>query len=131
MTAVPYSQYPRTYRWLIRLLPLGLVLTLAAFTIGAWALARSINDNSVATRRAQVINLRQERTIKSLCDRGYILLGLVESALNVAYAQRAAHLKADPRLVLADIAFIRTFEQAHAQIVDQLVDKTSPCVAGR
>ncbi len=127
---MPHRDFPWTYRWLIRLLPLGMVLTLGAFTIGAFTLARSINDNKAAVRRAQATNLRQERTIRVLCDRGYVLLGLVESALDVAYAQRAAHLKTDPRLVLADIAFIRTFEQAHAQMVDQLTDKDSPCVAG-
>ncbi len=119
------------YLWMIRLLPVGVVLTLAAFMIGVFTLTRSINDNKAATRQAQLTNLRQERTIRVLCDRGYILLGLVEAALDVAWAQRAEHLKASPRLVLADIAFIRTFEQAHADMVDQLVDKDSPCVAGR
>lgn len=125
---MPYDHYPRTYRWLIRLLPVGVVLTLAAFTFGALALSKSINNNKDNVRRAQATNIRQERTIRVLCDRGYIMLGLVESTLDLVYAQKAVHMKASPQLVLADIAFIRTFSQAHAALVDQLVDKDSPCV---
>lgn len=116
------------HAWRWRLLCAWIV----AFSIIVGVLMDEHHDQAMKAEReaaqAQVQNARQQATIVQVCDRGYILLGLVEAALEQARVQLKDDLKTRPDVATADVQFIRLFESYHAEIVDQLTSKDSPCV---
>lgn len=88
-----------------------------------WSLQTQHDDARRAERIAKqtgVQNTRQQTTIVMLCNRGYILDGLVQAAIV---------LVAKPPNPPADREFVRMFSSYHEQLVDQLTAKDSPCVA--
>ncbi len=137
MPEVVFKEHPHMYRALLRLLPLGVVLTVASFGIGAWALVSAINHNQNVTQqlRAQSAqlraqNIRQERTIKSLCDDLYIIDGIVETVIDAARMRLRDHLaRGLTKAATIDQYALRSYESYHRQLLDQVTSKDSPCVS--
>lgn len=81
--------------------------------------AEALAENRATIEQVARTNQRQRETIRALCDRGYILDGLVEAAIQ---------LVRQPPNPPEDLAFIREFTSYHLQLLDQLTNPESPCV---
>jgi hypothetical protein len=121
-------EHPRRYRVLLRLLPLGVIVTVTAFAIGAWAVTQAILHNRAVTRELRVQNTRQQATIRLLCDDLYIVDGLTTASIVAVQIQYRDDLKTRPKTAAADLEFLRQFETYHQQLIDQLTNRESPCV---
>lgn len=123
-------RYPtQLHAWRWRLL--GLWVIVFTVLVGL-ALQRQSSQADTAVDLAnknKATNIRQERTIRTLCDDLYILDGLTETAINSARLRKADHQRRGLEAqVVADTNTIRNFELYSAQILDQLTQKDSPCV---
>lgn len=123
-----YEQRPTLYRWLFRLLPVGVCLTIGLVILGGYLVISTVNANSNRTRDLKVAgarqrqvsralaiqNARQAQTIRLLCDRGYIMIDLIDQIDALIPAE-----KSQLRLSL------RSDREA---LLGQLLDFGSPCV---
>lgn len=123
-------------------LTLVAVLFVACVTGGFWKLTSVANKANRAAAESRVVAAKSRavaaesrrvaklldarvvenaRTIRDLCDRGYILDDLVVAAI--------ALVKTPPNPP-SDVAFVRLFEADHSAIVDSLTKEDSPCNTG-
>lgn len=102
------------------------------FTAVVGLLFRQHHDQTQRAQRLAVantaINMRQQAALVMLCDRGYMMLGLIEGAVDQARVQYRDDLKTRPDTAAADLLFIEQFNAYHAELVGQLTNKGSPCV---
>lgn len=87
--------------------------------------SREAREATVANRSLLKANrallISQERAIRDLCDRGYVLIDLIEGAII---------LVEQPPNDPAEREFVRRFEADRAQVLDSLTREASPCNVG-
>lgn len=109
------------HRWLLRLLPIGAVVAVLAFGVGAWTIIHSIHKQEQTTQLLRAQNQQQNQTIRQLCDNGYIIDDLVQAALQL--------VTGDPTVPAARrIRFVRQFSELHQVLIAQLTEPPSACV---
>lgn len=116
------------HAWRWRLLCVWIVL----FSVIVGVLLDQHHDQAMKAERsatqARITNARQQAVLVQVCNRGYILLGLVEVSMDVVREQLRFDQGRRSRLAEADEAFLRRFDVAHAEIIEELTAPTSPCV---
>ena len=112
---------------LMWLLPIGALISVAGLLLAGYSMMDNIRDNTRSDRilRAQAADLReqnarQQEQLRLLCDRGYMLDALVQASIV---------LVAKPPDEPGERIFIREFTIYHEQLIHQLTDPKSPCVA--
>jgi len=99
----------------------------------AWSLHNQGNEaqHGITLAKQNIIaNVRQEKTIRLLCNDLYLLNNLVIVQITANEIKLQDHIKNNmAKQAEADTYIIRNFQQFSKEISSQLTDKDSPCVS--
>lgn len=119
------SAYPKSSLFIFWVLVPALILFIAVVTQ-----VQNQRQADRTTRLAQANTLqvfRLKQTTRVLCNRGYIIDGLVQAALFLVIQQRQIEKRSRPAVAAAETEFIHQFNLYHSQLLDELTSLDSPC----